>query len=89
MFNAMVLSESVYKAADHRPDDAAHMAGLVAGDLPPLLVTLRVVQWCLPHVRQRYMLAESDDTLYCSLMGTKNIRQDLVCTCTWPSFYNV
>ena len=42
------------------------------------LVTVRAVQWSQPHVRQRYMLGESGDTLYCTFMGTKNIRRDLV-----------
>lgn len=74
----MLLSESVYKVVDHSPGEAAHMAGLLAADLPQPLVTLHAVQWCLPHVRQRYMLGESGDTLYCTFMGTKNIRRDLV-----------
>lgn len=36
------------------------------------LVTVRAVQWSQPHVRQRFMLAESADTLYCALESRRN-----------------
>ena len=47
------------------------------------LVTVRAVQWSQPHVRQRYMLGESSDTLYCAFMGTK-FRRDLVTNANVP-----
>lgn len=39
--------------------------------VPPQLISLHSVQFCKPHVRHRYMLAESDETLYVGIIGTK------------------
>lgn len=39
--------------------------------VPPQLITLRSVQFCQPHVRHRYCLAESDEALYVGVIGTK------------------
>ena len=39
--------------------------------VPPQLITLRTLQFCQPHVRHRYCLAESDEALYVGIMGTK------------------
>lgn len=39
--------------------------------VPPQLITLQSVQFCQPHVRHRYCLAESDEALYVGIMGTK------------------
>ena len=44
---------------------------------PPQLVTLRRVQWALPHAQHSFLMAESPDALYVAFMGTKRPR-DLV-----------
>lgn len=53
----------------------AHRRGLWLLDpqdlVPPQLITLRTLQFCQPHVRHRYCLAESDEALYVGIMGTK------------------
>lgn len=56
-----------------REEAAAKVADLVCDLLPPQLmgaVPLRL-QWSLPHVRQLYLVAESEDTVFLSIMGTK------------------
>ena len=39
--------------------------------MPPQLTSLQSLQWCKPHVRHRYMLAEGSDALYVGMIGTK------------------
>jgi hypothetical protein len=41
---------------------------------PPQLVTLRRVQWALPHAQHSFLMAESADALFVAFMGTKRPR---------------
>lgn len=71
---AAALSEGVYKVVDHGRDEAAaKVADLVRDLLPPQLMGAAPLQlqWSLPHVRQLYLVAESEDTIFLSIMGTK------------------
>lgn len=77
------MSETVYKVADHGPEQASRLASELAAQLPGDLVTLSSIQWSLPHVGHHYMLGESSDALYCVFMGTK-FRRDLVTNANVP-----
>lgn len=73
MLMSAVLAECVYKVVDHGSRGAAAITQDLLRDLvPPYLAGPVVrVQWCLPHVRQRFLLAETEDVLYVAFMGTK------------------
>ena len=62
---------------DYGPLEATRIAQHLAADLPPGLFSLTRLQWSEPHVRHRYLLAESGTSLYVVCMGTK-LRRDLV-----------
>lgn len=70
---AAVLAEGVYKVVDHGSEGAAAITEEILRDLVPPQLSGSVVrvQWCLPHVRQRFLLAETEDVLYVAFMGTK------------------
>lgn len=68
---------------------ASDMVARIQSCFPPGMATIQRVQWSLPSVYHRYMLAEDDATLYVAFMGTKQ-RRDLVTnaavlqTAVWP-----
>ena len=63
----------MYKVYDLGPEGAVDDLNTLAAAFGSLLVTLRQVQFALPHVGHRYMLARSDDALYVAFMGTKQL----------------
>ncbi len=71
VFNAVVLSEAVYKATDHGIPEAANIASQLAADVPLPLCPLRSIQWSLPHVRHQYMIGESATCVFVCAIGTK------------------
>ena len=75
--NCITLSECVYKAVDFPIVEAVHKLNEVKLCFPGPLVSLSSVQWSLPHVRHRYMVAESPDVIYVACMGTK-VPQDII-----------
>ncbi|KAK9839062.1 hypothetical protein WJX74_008663 [Apatococcus lobatus] len=75
--NSLLSSELVYKILDGSEEEAVASFEEMRAGLPSSSATLQRVQWSLPHVSQRYLLAESDTTLYVAFMGTKQ-RRDLV-----------
>lgn len=74
LFNSLLLAETVYKVVDQGTEGAAATLRDLKACYPPGLITLSAVQWALPHVTHRYLLAESDTTLFVALMGTKQRR---------------
>ncbi len=74
LFNSLLLAETVYKVVDQGDDGAAQTLHDMKAQYPPGLITVSSVQWALPHVTHRYLLAESDTTLFVALMGTKQRR---------------
>lgn len=74
LFNSLLLAETVYKVVDQGTEGAAATLRELKACYPPGLITLSAVQWALPHVTHRYLLAESDTTLFVALMGTKQRR---------------
>lgn len=74
LFNSLLLAETVYKVIDQGDGGAAQTLHELKAQYPPGLITVSSVQWALPHVTHRYLLAESDTTLFVALMGTKQRR---------------
>lgn len=69
---AAALAECSYKPVDHLPEEALALTAEILQNLvPPQLISLQAVQFCQPHVRHRYMLAECEDALYVGIIGTK------------------
>ena len=66
--HALLLCECVYKAADGGPAAAVRALNELASQFGPQLVALQGVQFALPHVAQRFLLAESCDALFCAFM---------------------
>lgn len=77
LFNSLLLAETVYKVVDQGMEGAATTLRDLKACYPCGLITLSSVQWALPHVTHRYLLAESDTTLFVALMGTKQ-RRDML-----------
>ena len=71
--NAVLLCECVYKVHDKGPEGALIDLNQLASTFGTQLVSLQRVQQALPHVSHSYMLAQSDDALYVSFMGTKQL----------------
>uniref|UniRef100_A0A1D2A3M3 Fungal lipase-type domain-containing protein n=1 Tax=Auxenochlorella protothecoides TaxID=3075 RepID=A0A1D2A3M3_AUXPR len=71
LLSCAVLSEVVYKVVDMKPAEVLECIQDLTATLPPGLCKLRAVQWALPHVQHRFMLAESDSAMYLAFMGTK------------------
>ncbi|KAK9820296.1 hypothetical protein WJX72_008693 [[Myrmecia] bisecta] len=77
VLNCLVLSEVVYKVVDLGEEAAAASVTQLRQDFPPGLVSVQHLQWSLPHVGHRYLVAEGGDALYVAFMGTK-ARRDLL-----------
>jgi hypothetical protein len=75
--NSLALSECVYKAVDIPLHDAAAALSFIKQTFPLGLVTVSTVQWSLPHVRHRYLIAEGPEALYVACMGTK-VPKDMI-----------
>ena len=71
--HALLLCECVYKIHDKGPEGALSDLIQLASAFGPQLVSLQQVQHALPHVSHSYMLARSNDALYVSFMGTKQL----------------
>ena len=95
VFNAMVLSEAVYKATDHGISEAAVIASQLAAAVPLPLSSLSSIQWSLPHVRHQYMIGESATCVFVCAIGTKfrsacSVLVMLVCIrVQWPGLGTV
>ena len=87
VLNALILSESVYKAVDHGIAQSAEIASQLAEAVPSALCSLRSIQWSVPSVRHQYMLGESVDCLYCCFIGTKFRCHEPCCTVLSQSCY--
>ena len=71
--HALLLCECVYKVYDKGPKGALIELTTLASAFGSFIVSLRQVQYALPHVGHRYMLARSDDALYVAFVGTKQL----------------
>lgn len=89
VLNCLVLAETVYRVSGENHDEIASVVSALRNDFPGPSVSLDQLQWSLPHVAHRYMLAEDADALYVCFIGTKqrrdivtnaNIMQDIL----WP-----
>ena len=71
--HTLLLCECVYKDYDYGSEAAVKDLNTLASAFGSLIASLRQVQFALPHVGHRYMLARSDDALYVAFMGTKQL----------------
>lgn len=65
--NALLLCETVYKVVDGGPELAERAINEIASHFGQL-ASLTGLQFTLPHVAQRFLLAESNDSLYVCFM---------------------
>lgn len=77
VFNCLVLAETVYKVQEGNHAEVASTVSALRQDFPAPLISLQRLQWSLPHVPHRYLLAEDSDALYVSFIGTKQ-RRDIM-----------
>ncbi|KAL0028002.1 hypothetical protein WJX79_009904 [Trebouxia sp. C0005] len=77
VFNCLVLAETVYKVQEGNHLEVASTVSALRQDFPAPLISLQRLQWSLPHVPHRYLLAEDNDALYVSFIGTKQ-RRDIM-----------
>ncbi|DBA88587.1 TPA: hypothetical protein ACH3X1_004236 [Trebouxia sp. C0004] len=77
VFNCLVLAETVYKVQEANHAEVASTVSALRQDFPAPLISLQRLQWSLPHVLHRYLLAEDNDALYVSFIGTKQ-RRDIM-----------
>ena len=73
--NALLLCETIYKVVDGGPVDAARALNELASQFGQL-ASLTGLQFALPHVAQRFLLAQSKDALYvCFMVCSLTLRQ--------------